>query len=134
MPTKPKRPCRMMSCRNYAVEGNCYCKEHQRKMDQFYEKYQRGYKPSERYDKVWRLIRDKYIVEHPLCERCLENGIAKTAELVHHIIPIEKWFDTNPLERANKSPHIASNLMSLCWSCHGKIHGEMGDRWHKDSP
>lgn len=128
MPMKPKRPCRMTGCKKYAVEGNCYCSEHKRQMERWYEHYQRGYKTSARYDKEWRLARDRYIEAHPLCEMCLAEGFAKTAELVHHKIPISRWLQDNDIERAAKSPHIASNLMSLCRSHHAKVHGDLGDR------
>ena len=121
MPMKPKRPCRMTSCRNFAVEGNCYCKEHKRQMDKYYEKFQRGYKPSERYDKVWRLIRDKYIAKHPMCEMCMEEGKATIAKVVHHKLPLSQG-----------GTHDEYNLMSLCPHHHGKIHGELGDRWNRE--
>ena len=62
-------------------------------------------------------IRDRYAAAHPLCERCLKEGRYTPVEEVHHIVPISKGGD-----------HRESNLMSLCQSCHTKIHVEMGDR------
>ena len=61
--------------------------------------------------------RDRYAAAHPLCERCLKEGRYTPVEEVHHIVPISKGGD-----------HRESNLMSLCQSCHTKIHVEMGDR------
>ena len=58
--------------------------------------------------------------EHPLCEMCLENGIARETEEVHHIIPISEG-----------GTHERSNLMSLCKSCHSSLHAKRGDRWGK---
>jgi 5-methylcytosine-specific restriction protein A len=66
---------------------------------------------------VWKRIRDRYAAAHPLCERCLKEGRYTPVEEVHHIVPISKGGD-----------HRESNLMSLCQSCHTKIHVEMGDR------
>lgn len=58
-----------------------------------------------------------YAAAHPLCERCLKEGRYTPVDEVHHILPISKGGD-----------HRESNLMSLCQSCHTKIHIEMGDR------
>ncbi|WP_427898558.1 HNH endonuclease [Gardnerella pickettii] len=40
-------------------------------------------------------------------------------EQVHHIKPI-----------AEGGTHARENLISLCKSCHSKIHAKRGDRWH----
>ena len=48
---------------------------------------------------------------------CEENGRLTSAEEVHHILPISLG-----------GTHDKSNLMSLCKSCHNKIHLELGDR------
>lgn len=55
--------------------------------------------------------------EHPLCERCLDEGRLTLMDEVHHIVPISRG-GTND----------EANLMSLCHSCHTKIHHELGDR------
>ena len=68
-------------------------------------------------DDDWRRIRGLYVKKHPLCERCLEEGRITPVEEVHHIIPLSRG-GTNQF----------SNLMSLCQSCHTKIHYELGDR------
>ncbi len=70
--------------------------------------------------KIWyglETIRDKYAKVHLLCERCLKEGMVTLMEEVHHILPVNRG-GTND----------ASNLMSLCRSCHNKIHIELGDR------
>ena len=64
-----------------------------------------------------KLIRDNYVKTHPFCERCFTNGILVPVEEVHHKVPISQGGTHNP-----------SNLMSLCKSCHNKIHHEIGDR------
>lgn len=72
---------------------------------------------NKKYGRCWKRIRDRYAAAHPLCERCLKEGRYTPVEEVHHIVPISKGGD-----------HRESNLMSLCQSCHTKIHVEMGDR------
>ena len=47
------------------------------------------------------------------------EGRLVKAEQVHHIKPLAEGGD-----------HSETNLMSLCSSCHAKIHAERGDRWH----
>ncbi len=52
-----------------------------------------------------------------LCERCLEKGIVKAADIVHHIIELDD-------EKA-RDPDIAlnfDNLQALCIECHNEIH------------
>ena len=61
--------------------------------------------------------RDRYVHKHPLCEMCLKQGRYVAVEEVHHIVPLSEG-GTND----------ESNLMSLCRSCHEKIHKERGDR------
>ena len=63
------------------------------------------------------LIRDRYAAEHPLCEMCLKEGRLTPVQEVHHILPVSKG-----------STHARDNLMSLCQSCHTKIHHGLGDR------
>ena len=115
MPKKPKRPCRYPSCPKLA--DGVYCEEHAKLMNAHYNKFSRGYDSNERYSKAWRKIRDRYITAHPLCERCLTEGRYIPADLVHHKKPLSEGGSTDD-----------NNLMSLCYSCHEKIHRERGDR------
>ena len=60
------------------------------------------------------LRRDRY-----QCQECKKYGRLKSAELVHHIVEIEE------------NPQLAladSNLISICRSCHNKIHKDKGTR------
>lgn len=119
MPRKPKRPCSYPGCPNL-VDGR-YCEEHAKLVGRQYEKYGRNYDSKKRYGRAWKRIRDRYASQHPLCERCLENGTATPMEEVHHIKPL-----------AEGGTHDDSNLMALCKSCHSKIHAERGDRWRNN--
>ena len=115
MPRKPQRPCRYPGCPH--LTDGVYCEEHAKVMEQHYEKFQRGYSPGKRYGRAWKRIRDRYVHKHPLCEQCLKEGRYVAVEEVHHIVPL-----------ADGGSNDESNLMSLCRSCHEKIHRERGDR------
>ena len=117
MPRKPRRGCAYSGCPRLAVEGGQYCEEHQRLAAQQYNKHTRSPDTNKKYGRAWKRIRDRYAAAHPLCEMCLKKGRLTPVEEVHHILPISQGGD-----------HRESNLMSLCQSCHTRIHLEMGDR------
>ena len=75
------------------------------------------------HSKQWKNLRLWYITEHPLCERCLERGISRPSEEIHHIKPFmlgasddERW---NLLLNPN-------NLAALCERCHHEVHNSFG--------
>lgn len=111
MPRKPKRPCRYPGCKNLCEDGEQYCNEHRKIEEKNYESFSRGYQANRRYGYKWKKIRDRYVSKHPLCERCLLEGKYVPVEEVHHIIPLSEGGSNDE-----------SNLMSLCRSCHEKIH------------
>ena len=116
MPTKPKKPCGFPGCPQLTHDR--YCEEHTKVMNARYNKYERTYDSSERYGTEWRRIRNRYIKAHPLCEKCLESGLLVPTEEVHHKVPL-----------AEGGTHNRANLISLCKSCHARIHAARGDRW-----
>lgn len=72
--------------------------------------------------KQWRLLRNSYIRQHPLCEICLKNNKVTPAEHVHHIQPFLRGItDTQRwnllLDR--------DNLMSVCRDCHNELHKQL---------
>lgn len=109
MPYKAKSPCRYPGCSKLASGG--YCEEHKKIHNKEYNEWHRGYKSGERYDWKWRKIRAKYVKAHPLCEMCLEEGRLVPVTEVHHIKPKNEGGSDD-----------FENLMSLCHSCHQKIH------------
>lgn len=115
MPRKPKRGCAYPGCPRL-TDGQ-YCEEHRKLVDSQYNKYSRSPDVHKTYGRAWKRIRDRYAAEHPLCEQCLKEGRITPVEEVHHILPISQG-----------GTHDRSNLMSLCQSCHTKIHHEIGDR------
>jgi 5-methylcytosine-specific restriction protein A len=54
------------------------------------------------------LRRDEY-----MCRECKRYGLSTAATMVHHIFPLELY----PERRID-----STNLLSLCNSCHGKMH------------
>ena len=115
MPTKFKKPCSYPGCPNLTTET--YCSEHKAKVNKEYNKFQRSLDHNKIYGREWKRIRALYVREHPLCEMCLKEGKLTPVEEVHHILPVERG-----------GTHDVSNLMSLCKSCHNKIHIALGDR------
>ena len=115
MPRKPKRPCSYPGCPNL-TEGQ-YCKEHEAAARRQYNKYERSADVNKKYGRAWKRIRDRYAAAHPLCEVCLKEGRLTPVDEVHHIVPISQG-----------GTHARDNLMSLCRSCHTKIHHDLGAR------
>jgi len=117
VPCKPKSPCSHPGCPK--LTHGRFCEEHAREEAIRYEKYDRDPEVRRRYGRAWKRIRDRYVQQHPLCELCLEKGILIPTEEVHHKVPL-----------AEGGTHDQSNLISLCKSCHARIHAQRGDRWH----
>lgn len=117
MPTAPKRGGAYDNCPNLAVAHSQYCEEHKRLYDRSYDKFQRRAGYNKRYGSRWKKVRKLYAESHPFCEKCLERGVPVPVEEVHHIVPTARGGDDS-----------FENLMSLCRSCHNKIHRELGDR------
>lgn len=117
MPTKPKRPCQYQGCPNLTDDKSGYCELHRKSERRKYDKYERDPDVKKKYGHQWEKIRNRYIMQHPLCERCLAEGRSTLATIVHHKLPVRRG-----------GTHAEDNLMSVCASCHNKIHSEMGDR------
>ena len=115
MPQKPNRPCSYPGCPNLSDQQ--YCEVHRKVARRQYDKYERSPQVNKTYGRAWKRIRDRYAAQHPLCEQCLKEGRYAPVEEVHHILPISKG-----------GTHDEENLMSLCQSCHTRIHRELGDR------
>ncbi len=112
MPTKPKRPCRYPGCPK--LTDGLYCADHQPQVNREYNQFQRDPNSNKRYGRGWKRIRDRYIKAHPLCEQCQKDGRLTTAQEVHHVVPL-----------INGGSNHVDNLMSLCHSCHMKVHGTL---------
>jgi 5-methylcytosine-specific restriction protein A len=112
MPHKPKKPCAYPGCPN--LTDGYYCDDHKSKGNFEYNHYRRDPNTNKRYGNEWRKIRMRYIKSHPLCELCLEEKRYTPAALVHHKRPLGDGGDNRE-----------ENLMSVCVSCHAKLHAEL---------
>ena len=64
------------------------------------------------YDGKWQAFSKVYRTQNPFCKECLKEGILNDEHIqVDHIIPLVKRPDLK---------YEATNLQSLCRSCHGK--------------
>jgi len=117
MPWKPKKPCAYPGCPELTTGR--YCPRHKKQVEHDYNVYGRSPEQKKRYGSAWRKIRARFLVAHPLCEKCREAGRLTAATEVHHILPL-----------AHGGTNDEQNLMALCKSCHSRITAESGDRWH----
>lgn len=63
---------------------------------------------------AWRNLRNKKIEQFPLCEECQRKGVTTLAQVVDHIVPINR--------RGAKLD--INNLQSLCHPCHNRKSGQ----------
>ena len=63
--------------------------------------------------KRWRELREYWLRQQPLCQRCLNQGRVKPAHVVHH--KVERLDDPS-------LAYDVENLESLCLSCHARHH------------
>ena len=119
MPGTPNRPCN--HCNKLCKSGLCpdcqkkqdeIQKQARRKNDNRPSAYRRGYGPP------WEKVALMQLARVPLCQDCQAKGKKKNAEVVHHIIEIEKRWDLR---------FDFNNLMSLCRDCHEIRHGRKAD-------
>ena len=109
MPYKPQKPCAYPGCPN--LSDDRYCSEHRSLKNRQYNRYERRERTKNSYGAQWRKIRSEFFAEHPYCEVCRRKGLLVEAGVVHHIV-----------ELAKGGTHDESNLVSLCRSCHSKLH------------
>ncbi len=110
MPKKAKRPCRYKGCPALTDLSGGYCAEHEKLIQQQYNRYGRSAESKKRYGYRWRKIRASFLSINPLCEMCKREGRYINATEVHHIKPL-----------ADGGTNDFDNLMPLCKSCHSRI-------------
>ncbi|HBI0888517.1 TPA: HNH endonuclease [Staphylococcus aureus] len=72
------------------------------------------------HSKAWKKLREIALDrDNYLCQMCLREDIITDAKIVHHIIYADEDF--------NKALDL-DNLMSVCYSCHNKIHANDNDK------
>lgn len=112
--------CKHRGCYELVDSGKGYCNKHiNEKVKQTNEAKQRynEQRPKRHefyHTKAWKQLRKRKVAMTPYCERCKEQGIYRSVEIVHHRIEIEEdWSKRLDID----------NLESVCRSCHNKIHG-----------
>lgn len=58
----------------------------------------------------WRRLRAVKLEQQPMCEECERNGVITPAQIVDHIVPINRGGASLDIE----------NLQSLCNACHNR--------------
>ena len=84
----------------------------------------------------WKELRTMKLQQQPLCEQCIKDveamgipgGYIRSATCVHHVVPIET---ARTKEEMRRLAFDWNNLMSLCKSCHARIHKELGSNTAK---
>lgn len=112
MPTKAPRSCAFPGCPELVYSGR-YCIKHSRAVER-----QRGSSASRGYDARWRVIRARFLFDHPWC--CDPFG-------VHGNVKVEATDVDHIIRRRDGGPDTEDNLQPLCHSCHSrKTMSEMG--------
>lgn len=88
-----------------------------KKRREYYNKHMED--AAKMYDNDWYNLRNAYIAEHPICENCLKHGLVVPAVHVHHKRIISSGYDKDAMRSLTLNEN---NLMSLCRSCHDKMH------------
>lgn len=70
----------------------------------------------------WKKLRLAYLMQHPLCEKCLELDEVKEAAEIHHKKPISQG---KTLLEMKSLAYDADNLIALCTFHHHQIHQQM---------
>ena len=82
MPHIPCHPCRYPGCPELVTYGTKYCPKHiSRPTEESRSSSALGY------GKRWQKARKLFLEAHPLCVKCLQEGIYMKATDVDHIIP-----------------------------------------------
>ncbi len=108
MPQRPLHPCAASGCAQL-VRGAPRCPAHAVQRARAYDAARAD--GAER-ARGWRL-RQRYLAEHPACESC---GSAESLR-VHHRLP-----------RKDGGPDNVDNYVTLCESCHQRVHAALRRR------
>ena len=111
MPSTPAKPCRRIGCTELTDNG--LCPQHLAAQRATYDREKRPERHKLYSTIAWKNLREWHIARHPVCEQCKQIGRMTLATIVHHRQPIE----THP-----ELALTASNLESICDSCHSALH------------
>lgn len=98
----------------------CACSDKRESHDRHNNKWNHYYQ-----NRQWKLLRDYYMMLHPICEDCMINGRSVPAEECHHKVA----FSTGTTEEEKMQLLLnPDNLVALCKSCHMKRHGYLKNK------
>ena len=108
MPRAAPKPCNHPGCNVLLFAGESYCQPH-RKAKRKQSDAQRGSASARGYTGAWRKARYHYLMSHPLCRTCEQDGRLSEATVVDHIVP----------HRGDKDLFWdSSNWQPMCKHCH----------------
>ena len=70
----------------------------------------------------WRSLRAAYLICHPLCQDCIEEGRTRLADEVHHVKEI---MSGDSIEEMTALAYDPNNLRALCKYHHHLIHNKL---------
>lgn len=109
MPSRAKKPCRRLGCRELVV-GVGYCDTHKKERGKEWDS-RRGTAAERGYGHRWRVARLSHLGLEPLCRTCLGAGLVVPGTEVDHIVPhrgnIQLFWDRG-------------NWQTLCKPCHSQ--------------
>lgn len=111
------RPCLQPGCPTL-VRNAIRCATHQQQWATKHDaadRIRRGSARDRGYDGTWERVRRMKLRANPLCERCGAEGITRTADLVHHVVPLNDGGARLDM----------ANLKSVCTPCHALEHVEL---------
>jgi len=114
MPYRSTKPCAHHGC--WELTSGRYCPAHTKAEARHYNRYSRDRETGKRYGRSWKQIRAAFLLAHPLCEHCREDGRLTPATLVHHKVKL-----------ADGGANNWDNLLALCGECHSRLHARRGD-------
>ncbi len=90
--------------------GKKFVREH-------YDKFVRDKDSKRFYDSArWKKAKTMKLNRNPCCESCQQEGRVTPADVVHHLLPVNKSSGRN-LD--------LNYLVSLCHACHNQVESEM---------
>ena len=103
MPYRPRKPCHHPGCPN--LTAGMYCAEHQ---PQHKPDTQRPSAHRRGYTKRWQTASKSFLLHHPFCVRCRQQGRLTPATVVDHIVATKNCSGTNPTGRLSVSPAMTA--------------------------
>lgn len=107
MAQRPGSACRRSGCAGIVHGGVCDACGPLRRQRQVDYDQRRGTRQQRGYGSEWQRIRAAFLLAHPLCADCEEQGRTTAANEVHHVVALR-----------NGGTHDEVNLRALCKPCH----------------